>query len=247
MVGLKGMRVLVAGASSGLASSLNRDLAKGGAVVGLHYNSNAAALGAFREGKGLRKFKADLGSRAACWRLVDEFVRWAGGIDALVQLTGDIKEPVHWEKLTERHWRHDLDANLVMPFFLAQRAAGHMKGKGGRIILTSTASARHGGGGTSMAYGAAKAGVECMTKGLARDCAKYGVLVNAVAPGFVKTKFHTERMRRSEGQLRERAGLVPLGRPGTAEEIGGTIMFLLSGDSSYITGEVIAVSGGDWL
>ena len=122
-----------------------------------------------------------------------------------------------------------------------------MKNKGGRIVLMSTASASHGGGMTSLAYGAAKAGIECVVKGLARDCAKYNILVNAIAPGLFITKFHTEKMKRTTEQLEERTKLIPLKRAGTLEEFAGTVLFLLSDSASYITGQIIAVSGGDWL
>jgi len=240
-------KILIVGASSDIASALNRLLVKAGWVVGLHYRGNAAALKRFKEGKRLKKFQADLVSADTCSSLVDEFVAWAGGIDCLIQLSGDIREPIHWEGLTEEHWRYDLDTNLVMPFFLAQRAIKYMKKTGGRIVLTSTASAGHGGGSTSMAYGVAKAGIECMVKGLARDCAHYDILINAVAPGFIGTKFHTVKMRRNIKQLEDRAQLIPLKRAGTPEEVAGAILFLVSSQSTYITGEVLAVSGGDWL
>jgi NAD(P)-dependent dehydrogenase (short-subunit alcohol dehydrogenase family) len=173
-------------------------------------------------------------------------VAWAGGIDALVQLTGNIHRAVPWAELTEEDWGFDLGANLVMPFFLAARAIHHMK-EGGRIVLTGTASASHGGGSTSLAYGAGKAGIECITKRLARDCAGRNILVNAVAPGFILTKFHTERMGRSREELEGREKLVPLGRAGTPAEVAATILFLLSDGAGYITGQVIAVSGGDFL
>ena len=113
--------------------------------------------------------------------------------------------------------------------------------------MMSTVSASHGGGATSLAYGVAKAGVECVVKGLARDCAKYNILVNAIAPGFFLTKFHTEKMKRDQEQLQERAKMIPLKRAGTTEELAGTVMYLLSEGASYITCQVIAVSGGDWL
>lgn len=245
---IKGKRILVVGASSDMAFSLNGMLIKGGASVGLHYNKNASALKEYEENSRIKKFQKNLDSSSLCYGLVDEFVAWAGGIDCLIQLSGDILEPVHWEKLSEKHWHYDLNANLLIPFFLAQRAIKHMKDEGGgRIILMSTASASHGGGSTSLAYGVSKAGVECMVKGLARDCAKYNILVNSIAPGFIKTKFHTKRMLRTEAQLEERVNIIPLKRAGTTEEIAGTILFLLSEYSAYITGQVITVSGGDWL
>lgn len=122
-----------------------------------------------------------------------------------------------------------------------------MKNNGGRILLTSTASASHGGGSVSLAYGVAKAGIECMIKGMARDCAKHNILVNAIAPGFFLTKFHTEKIKRTQEQLQERINLIPLKRAGTTVEFAGTVMYLLSESASYITGQVIAISGGDWL
>ena len=195
----------------------------------------------------LKKFRKNLDSSSTCFQLIDDFVDWAGGIDCLIQLSGDIKRPVNWEDLTEEDWSCDLSVNLIMPFFLAQRAALYMKKSGGRILLTSTASASHGGGSMSLAYGVAKAGVECIVKGLARDCAKYNILVNAIAPGFFLTKFHTEKIKRTQDQLQERVKLIPLKRAGTTDEFAGTVMYLLSESSSYITGQVIAISGGDWL
>jgi len=244
---MKNKKILISGASSDIAASLVEKLCNSEATIGLHYNNNEKPLLKYTEDDRIKKFQKKLVSEKSCYELIDNFVGWAGGIDCLVQLTGDIKRPVHWEALTYDDWIYDLTVNLVTPFFLAQRAAGHMKGRGGRIILTSTASAAHGGGATSLAYGAAKAGIECITKGLARDCAKYDILVNAIAPGFIPTKFHTEKMNRTAEQLEERIKLIPLKRAGTTQEIADAILFLLSEHSTYITGQVIAVSGGDWL
>lgn len=244
---LKGRKVLIIGASSGLAAGLNRMLVEAGAVAGLHYNKNGAALDSYKESKTIKKFQKDLDSDAACHEIVDEFVKWAGGIDCLVQLSGDIKRPVHWSELTKEDWDYDMDINLTMPFFLAQRAVSQMKKNGGRIILMSTASASHGGGPASLAYGIAKSGIECMVKGLARDCAKHNILVNAVAPGFIMTKFHAGKMHRTKEQLEERVDLIPLKRAGTPKEVADAVIFLLSEGASYITGQTITISGGDWL
>ena len=240
-------KILLVGASSDLAGSLNETLYKTDNIVGFHYNTNEKPLLKYDEGEKVKRFQKDINSSLACFQLVDDFVAWAGGIDCLIQMSGDIKKPVDWEELTEKEWSYDLSANLIMPFFLAQRAILHMKNSGGRIVMTSTVSAAHGGGSTSLAYGVAKAGVECIIKGLARDCAKYNILVNAIAPGFFLTKFHTEKMERTKEQVQERIKLIPLRRAGTTEELAGTVMYLLSESASYITGQVIAISGGDWL
>jgi len=240
-------KILLVGASSDLAGSLNETLYKTDNIVGFHYNTNEKPLLKYDEGEKVKRFQKDINSSLACFQLVDDFVAWAGGIDCLIQMSGDIKKPVDWEELTEREWSYDLSANLIMPFFLAQRAVLHMKESGGRILMMSTVSASHGGGAMSLAYGVAKAGVECVVKGLARDCAKYNILVNAIAPGFFLTKFHTKKMKKSQEQLQERTKMIPLKRAGTTEELAGTVMYLLSEGASYITGQVIAVSGGDWL
>ncbi len=239
--------ILIVGASSDLAIDLNRNLYARGAKLGLHYNSNKGSLAKYKETGLVKKFRKNLNSAASCRELVDDFVAWAGGIDCLVQLSGDINRAIHWDKLTEKDWKFDMDMNLIMPFFLAKRAIYHMKSGGGRIVLISTASASHGGGATSLAYGIAKSGIETLVKALARDCAKYNILVNAVAPGFIQTKFHTKKMKKTKKQLAKRTELIPLKRSGTKREFAGVVSFLLSDDSSFITGETITVSGGDWL
>jgi NAD(P)-dependent dehydrogenase (short-subunit alcohol dehydrogenase family) len=244
---LERKKILIVGASSDLAVSLNETLYDSGNTVGFHYNTNDKPLSKYDEGEKVKKFQKDINSSLVCFQLVDDFVKWAGGIDCLIQLSGGIKKPANWEELTEKEWSYDLSVNMTMPFFLAQRAILHMKNSGGRIVMTSTVSAAHGGGSTSLAYGVAKAGVECIIKGLARDCAKYNILVNAIAPGFFLTKFHTEKMERTKEQVQERIKLIPLRRAGTTEELAGTVMYLLSESASYITGQVIAISGGDWL
>lgn len=246
-ISLRDKKILVVGASSDMAAELNRSLCEAGPVIGLHYNANPAALVKFTENGAIRKFRKDLKNAKACRELVDGFAKWAKGIDCLVQVSGGINRPIHWSGLTSKDWVRDLNINLIMPFFLSQRAVTYMKDKGGRIVLMSTASACHGGGATSLAYGVAKAGIECMVKGLARDCAKYNILVNAIAPGFILTKFHTDKMRRTKEQLDERVKMIPLKRAGTGREFADLVMFLLSDSSSYITGQTIALSGGDWL
>ena len=243
----KDKKILIVGASSDLAAPLNEKLIKSDAIVGLHYNTSKKRLSNYKDGSRIKKIKAYLKSSNDCYKLVDSFVNWAGGINILIILIGGIKEAVSWEKLTDAHWKHDLNVNLIIPFFLAQRAISYMKKSGGRIIFTSTASASHGGGPKSMAYGLAKGALDCMTKGLARECARYNILVNAVAPGFIMTRFHTEKMNRSKEQLRARAKLVLLKRAGTSKEVSEAIMFLISKNASYITGHVLPICGGDWL
>lgn len=247
-----GKRILIAGASGGIGRETLRLFAQSDVWIGAHYFNNQKALSDLIEEEQsgqakIRLFQADLTTAEASQKLVDDFVVWAKGIDILIQLTGGITQPILWNELTETQWQADLNLNLTAPFFLAQTAMNYMQSTGGKIILTSTASARHGGGSTSMAYGVAKAGIEALTKGLARVGAPHNILVNTIAPGFIDTGFHTQRMRRTEEDLEQRAQLVPLKRAGTPLEVAGLIVFLASPLGNYITGESIPVSGGDWL
>lgn len=249
---LRVSRVLIAGASGDIGRALIRLLGGSVAKLGAHYFENREPLDKLAAEANLDPerfgvFRGDLRDQATCHALVDSYVAWAGGIDALVQLTGTITNPATWEALSERDWLTDLNVNLSGPFFLAQRAMAQMKVTGGRIVLMSTASARHGGGSNSVAYGVAKAGIECLVKSLARDGAAHRLLVNAIAPGFIQTQFHTRRARRDEAALKRRAELVPLKHAGAPEDIARLIEYLLSAGGNYITGSCITVSGGDWL
>ncbi len=249
-----GKRILIAGASGGIGLETVRLFAHSEVLIGTHYYRNVQPLRQLvEEGQldqpQIQLFEADLTTVEASQKLVEAFVEWAGGVDVLVQLTGGIAQPTPWNELTEKQWKADIDLNLTTPFFLVQAVMKymHMQASGGKIILTSTASARHGGGNTSLAYGVAKAGIECLAKGLARIGAPHNILVNTICPGFIDTKFHTRRMHRTEEDLRQRANLTPLKRAGTPLEVAGLIIFLASPLGNYITGECIPISGGDWL
>lgn len=246
-----GKRILVVGASGDMGLAVLQMLAHSRAKIGAHSYRSTRLQQVAKNGRignsEVKLYAADLSRKRNCHALVDSFVDWAGGIDALVQVSGNVSRPVAWEMLSQGGWLADINVNLSGPFFLSQRVATYMKSGGGRIILTSTASARHGGGGSSIAYGVAKAGIECLVKGLARAGAPYGILVNAVAPGFIATQFHSKRMGHDQEALERRAALVPLKRAGRPEDVARLIVYLLSPGGDFITGECIAVSGGDWL
>lgn len=244
-------KILIIGGSSDLAQELNKklylDIYQKNYILGLHYNKNKKNLSNIKECDRVKKFQKELNSKETCYQLVDDFKKWAGGIDVLIQLSGGINRNIHWEKTNEKDWQYNLLTNLVTPFFIAQRAIKYMKKNGGKILLTSTSSASHGGGTNSLPYGVSKAGIECITKKLAKDCAKYNIKVNAIAPGFIKTKLHTKKIKMTEKQIKDRIEMIPLKRSGTTKEIADIILFLISEKSSYITGQIIPIDGGDWI
>ena len=244
-------KILILGASSDIGLALLNRLDLSSYIIGAHCYKGKRRINNFignnNKNKNFKILQKNLENKNACHLLVDKFIKWSGGIDILIQLNGNISSVTSWEKLKETDWKKDIAINLGAPFFVAQKVFKHMKKKGGKVIFMSTASANHGGGKTTMSYGIAKAGVEAFTKGMARDGAKYNILVNAIAPGLINTRFHTQRMNRSRLEIKKRARLSKLKRAGQPSEIAAMIHSLISNDINYITGEVISISGGDWI
>lgn len=242
-----GTRILVAGASGGLGRALVDMLLKGSdCVIGAHgatkMHPAAAEAGVIPI---VRPFEGD----ADCVAAVAEFCDKAGGIDALVMLAGGLTNVSHWDELTGEEWENDIDINLNVPFFLARAAMRRMKaqGTGGRIILNGTESALHGGSPQSFPYAIAKRGTECMVQGLAREGASHSILVNGVRFGFIESGFHQRWLNKTGKDLEKRAELVPLKRGGHPDEAAALIIYLMSGWGQFITGQMIPLTGGDWL
>ena len=248
------MKILILGGSSVIGEALVDSLKNlPNSVLGIHFFAGSSKIEHWREPlkhspSRIEFFQGDLTSQKACHGTVDKFVEWAGGIDGLVQLTGGVSKINTLESIRENDWHRDIALNLSGPLFAAQKAIQYMaESNNGRIVFTSTASVRHGGGSDTVAYGAAKAGLEFVTRSLAKSGAPNNILVNAVAPGFIQTGFHQDALGRTVEELERRVDLIPLKRPGLPQEVARAIKFLLFESSSYITGEVIAISGGDWL
>lgn len=241
-------KVLIVGASGGIGQEVIHLMLKGPAcVIGTHRSTSKPFSYSPEEIHTIFDLQYTLKTDKDCKNLVDSFVKLAKGIDCLVTLCGGILQTDHWEFLTEQEWKNDINLNLNIPFFLARAAMKHMEGKGGRIILTGTESALHGGSPTSFAYGVAKRGIECLVQGLARDGAKFNILINGIRPGFIRSGFHERWQYKRDEDLTKRAKCVPLKRAGKPEEVAALIIYLLSGWSEFITGQMFAITGGDWL
>ena len=242
-----GARILVLGASGGLGRALVDMLLEGSdCTIGAHGDTRLYDAGGDSRVVPLR---ATLEGEADCTGVVDRFSEAAGGIDALVMLAGRLTGTDHWDHLTEDQWRADVDLNLNIPFFAARAALRRMKaqGSGGRIVLTGTESALHGGSPRSFPYAVAKRGTEALVQGLAREGASGGILVNGVRLGYIASGFHQRWSGHDETQMAERAQMVPLKRGGDPQEAAALIVFLLSGWSRFMTGQMVALTGGDWL
>ena len=239
-----GSRILITGASGGLGRALTAMLLEGSdCVIGAHGASNKA------EGNGIIPITRRFENEADCVAVIDEFAGKAGGIDALVVLSGAIEFSGHWKDMTEADWEREIDLNLNLPFYLARAAMGKMTDQetGGRIVLTGTESALHGGSPTTFPYAVAKRGTECMVQGLAREGAPAGILVNGLRLGYIKSGFHERWLGRTEKDMAARADMVPLKRGGDPDEAAALAVYLLSGWAGFITGQMIPLTGGDWL
>ncbi len=236
------------GASSGIGSATAREFAAAGYQVVLHYNSNEG--GALRTMEAIEKrggrvwaLQADLSAAEGARELVAASMAKAGRIDVLVNNAGSLLARKPFLEVTDEFWGQVLDVNLNSAFWVTRGVVPHMvERRSGVIINVSSIAARNGGGPGAIPYATAKAALTGFTKGLAREMIRYGVRVNGVHPGVILTPFHETFT--SEERMRVMVSQIPQGRPGSAEEVSGVILFLASDAASHVVGEIVEVNGG---
>jgi 2-deoxy-D-gluconate 3-dehydrogenase len=168
-----------------------------------------------------------------------------GSLDILVNNAGLIRRAPAVDYPTE-DWDHLIAADLSSVFRLSQLAGRHMlkRGQGGKILNIASLLSFQGGI-LVPAYAAAKGGVAQLTKALANEWARFGVNVNAIAPGYMVTD-NTEALRNDPERSRQIMERIPAGRWGKPEDIAGAALFLCSSASDYVNGHVLVVDGG-WM
>jgi NAD(P)-dependent dehydrogenase (short-subunit alcohol dehydrogenase family) len=240
---LRGRIALVTGAANGIGRAIaERFVADGATVAVVDREPTPAELGA------ARGFQFDLAETERLDELVDEVEDAVGPLDVLVNNAG-IFEPALAVDLTLDSYRRVLAVDLDAPVFLARKAARGMIDRGyGRIVnITSI----HGqvGEETALAYDVAKSGLNQATRTLAIELGRHGVLVNAVAPGFVATRMAIVdgRNELESGWFRDvyvQHGKLPLRRWAEPQEIARHVAWLASEENTYLTGQVVTVDGG---
>ena len=243
MLSLAGRTALVNGASRGIGKHTAILMARLGARVAVSYGRDeAAARGTLAEMGGAGVILGgDLAADGEAERLVARAEEALGPLDVLVPCHGIWKRaPI--ESMTTAQWDEMLWTNLTSVRALCAEAARRMtaRGRGAIVLVASTAGQR--GEPFHSHYAATKGAVLALTKSLGAELGPRGVRVNCVAPGWVMTDMSRAALEGTTGEGIRRA--IPLGRPGTPEEIAGPIAFLASDMASYLHGQILSVNGG---
>ena len=236
---------LVTGAGRGIGRAAALRLAGQGAYVYLKYQgSKEAAQEAveeiIRNGGRAEALQCNVADFDACAQMIETIIQKSGRLDILVNNAGITKDGLLM-KMSEEDYDRVLEVNLKGTFNTIRHASRYLlKQRSGRIINITSVSGILGNAGQAN-YSASKAGVIGLTKSVARELAPRGILVNAVAPGFVQTDMTDALPEKVKAQMLEQ---IPLRRSAQPEEIADVVLFLASGQSSYMTGQVLSVDGG---
>lgn len=247
---LKGRKALITGADSGIGRAVAIAYAREGADLVLNYLSEETkdaeeTVRLCKEvGGKVVAYPGDISSEVFCQELVDEAAKKLGSIDILVNNAGKQVYVESIEDLPTSQLEKTFTTNIFAMFWLTKAALKHMP-KGAAIINTASIQAYQPSPGL-LDYAATKAAIVAFTHGLAKQLAPKGIRVNAVAPGPVWTPLQPSHGQPME-KLQEFGQNTPLGRAGQPAEVAPTFVFLASQESSYITGEVIGVTGGNHL
>ncbi len=238
---LEGQTILVTGSTRGIGRAVAMELISKGAVVGVHGREMPKVKEVCAELHEERAvpFSADLATAEGGRGLVKAVVERCGGLHGLVNNAGGGRA-VAFRGLDLESWRNTQSLNLEAAFVAAQEAYKVMRRARRGSIVNMASLAAHGPGRMMGAdYAAAKAGLVSLTRSLALEAARFGIRCNAVSPGFIETEMTADLPQENRKKLG-----IPLGRLGKTEEVARAVAFLLSSESSYMTGQVLHVDGG---
>ncbi|GJL91434.1 acetoacetyl-CoA reductase [Hyphococcus sp.] len=234
---------IVTGGTRGIGREITLALKNKGVTVAATYAGNDEAAAAFKAETGVNVFKWDVGDYESCKAGVAEIESAQGPTDILVNNAGITRDGM-FHKMTPGQWAEVMRADLDSVFNMTHQVFPGMRERGfGRIVNISSINGQKGQMGQTN-YSAAKAGMIGFTRALAQEGAFKGVTVNAVAPGYIATEMVAAM---SEDVLKKITAQIPVGRLGTAGEIGNCVAFLADENAGFITGAVLTANGGQYI
>jgi len=234
---------VVTGGTRGIGEAISLALRDMGVVVAANYAGNTERAAAFTKATGIASYNWDVGDHdatlAGCKRVEEEL----GPIGIVVNNAGITRDGV-LAKMSFEDWNEVIRVNLGGCFNMAKATFGGMKDRGwGRIVNIGSLNGQAGQYG-QVNYAAAKSGIHGFTKALAQEGAKFGVTVNAIAPGYIDT----DMVAAVPAPVLEKiVAKIPVGRLGHANEIARGVAFLVSDDASFITGSTMSINGGQHM
>jgi acetoacetyl-CoA reductase len=234
---------LVTGGTRGIGAEISRALKAAGRTVVASYAGNDAAAEAFAAETGIKVMKFDAGDYAACETAIAAIKAELGPVEILVNNAG-ITRDATMSRLSRDMWDAVMDTNLGSCFNLSKLVWDGMRAsKFGRIVNIGSINGQAGQYG-QVNYAAAKSGIHGFTKALAQEGARFGITVNAVAPGYVDT----DMVRAVPPDVLEKIiARIPMGRLGRAHDIARGVVFLTADDGDFLTGSTLSINGGQHM
>jgi 3-oxoacyl-[acyl-carrier protein] reductase len=250
-ISLDNQVAVVTGGSRGIGAATVRLFAEAGAKVVFSYRRAARQARELAEALGgsgqALAVRANAAKMADARRLVTTATQRFGRLDILVANAGIWNyQPLPIQKMAEKDWDEMMAVNLKGVYSVIHHAVPQMiRQQGGRIIVVSSTAGQRGEA-FHTHYGASKGGVIGLVKGLSTELAPHHILVNCVAPGWIDTDMATPVVK-NRREYRQSISAIPLGRFGKPEEVAMPILFLASTLSTYMTGEIVNINGGNVL
>ena len=231
---------LVTGGTRGIGAAISLALQAQGRTVVANYAANDTAAAAFQAETGIKTVKFDVSHFDACKAALEQVTAEVGPIEILINNAGITRDGT-LGRMSREMWDAVIDTNLGSCYNMCRLTFDAMRAaKFGRVVNVGSVNGQAGQYG-QVNYAAAKSGIHGFTKALAQEGARYGITVNAIAPGYVDT----EMVRAVPGEvLRKIVAKIPVGRLGHAEDIARGVTFLTAEDAGFITGSTLSINGG---
>ncbi len=243
--------LLITGAGRGIGAATARLAAQRGWDVAVNYARDAGAAEAVASevraaGRRAITVAADVADEAAVLAMFERVDGELGRLSGLVNNAGIVDRQARLDEMTMARWQRMWAVNISGSLLCAREAVRRMSrrhgGAGGAIVNLGSVAARLGSPNLYIDYAVSKGAIDTFTHGLALEVAAEGIRVNAVRPGLIDTDIHATSGDR--GRPQAAAGLIPMQRPGGADEVATAIVWLLSAEASYTTGAILDVGGG---